>query len=423
MKGIPTIRLRPLKRSVVLLGVGALVAGASVLGATAAHAALGTQPGTLALSPTSGPTSTTPNYSTTIACPVGNQGSAIVKMVDPGTSATTNASAVNPSVAAAFSGKLNAPFTTFEQVFPDIAGATTELVVFCFTGPSATGTSVPVMDTFVNISADGSTYTETSNSGPTATTTTLSASPSPATVGQTVTLTATVTASSGTPAGTVQFEVGGTAIGSPVSVASGVASTTTSFSAAGTEALSAMFTPTDSTAFGSSTGNFSLTVQTPAANSGTEPLAVTVPASGSFTLTVGTGTVNLTVSGSSATGALNPVTVSDTRNTFPGWSVSGQASDFAGSGSAAGGAISGNELGWTPTSTTLATGVSLGGTVTPGSPGLGSTAAVLASVHAGLNNGFGTSTFGANLNLSIPATAPAGPYTSTLTVTAVTSNP
>jgi len=91
--------------------------------------------------------------------------------------------------------------------------------------------------------------------------------------------------------------------------------------------------------------------------------------------------------------------------------------------SAAGGVISGNQLGWAPTSTTLAQGVTLGPVVTPAAPGLGTTAAVLASVHAGTGNGFGTSAFGAGLNLAIPPASPAGPYTSTLTVTAVTSNP
>jgi ABC-type phosphate transport system substrate-binding protein len=63
------------------------------------------------------------------------------------------------------------------------------------------------------------------------TTTTLTTSPSPATAGQTVTLTATVTAADGThPAGSVQFQAEGIAIGSPVPVSSsGVATTTTSF--------------------------------------------------------------------------------------------------------------------------------------------------------------------------------------------------
>jgi len=149
---------------------------------------------------------------------------------------------------------------------------------------------------------------------------------------------------------------------------------------------------------------------------------VTVPASGAFTFTVAPGTVNLAVSGTPAqgTGVLNTVTVSDTRNTFPGWSVSGQESDFAGSGSAAGSTISGNQLGWTPTGTP-AGGATLGPVVAPGSPGLGTTAGILAQAHAG--SGSGTSTLSANLLLAIPTTAKAGPYAGTLTLTAVESLP
>jgi ABC-type phosphate transport system substrate-binding protein len=151
------------------------------------------------------------------------------------------------------------------------------------------------------------------------------------------------------------------------------------------------------------------------------PVTFTIPTSGSFTFTVAPGTVNLTESGSNATGALPAITVSDTRNTYPGWSVSGQESDFTGSGTAAGSTISGNQLGWVPTDTSLGTGVTLGGTVAPGSPGLGTTAAVLASAHAG--SGFGTSVLGANLTLAIPALARAGDYAGSLTVTAVTALP
>jgi hypothetical protein len=42
MKGTPIIRLERLKRTVAVLGVGALVAGASVLGTAQAHPSLGT---------------------------------------------------------------------------------------------------------------------------------------------------------------------------------------------------------------------------------------------------------------------------------------------------------------------------------------------------------------------------------------------
>lgn len=426
MKGIPIIGLKRLKRTAVVLGAGALMAGASVLGATAAHAALGTQLGAISLTPSSGPVTTTGiTYATTTACPSGNNGSGIVRLIDPGNqvlSGGTNLTAVNNSVTTPFSGTFNTTFSTVEAIFPDVVGKTAEVGVYCFSGPSATGTAIVVQDTFVSISADGSTYTESNNGPPTATTTTLTASPTTATAGQTVTLTATVSPSSAT--GSVQFSVGGTAIGGPATVTGGVATTTTSFAAAGTEALSAVYTPTGN--FTGSTGTLSYTVSAAPPNSGTIPLAVSVPATGTFTLTVDTtDTVTLTVSGSNATAATTPIVVSDTRNTFPGWSVSGQDSNWTGSGTAAGATISGNQLGWTPTSSTspLTQGVTLGGVVTPASPGLGTTPAILASVHAGIGNGFGTTTLAANLNLLIPTPQAAGPYTSGLNITSVSTNP
>jgi phosphate ABC transporter phosphate-binding protein len=258
--------------------------------------------------------------------------------------------------------------------------------------------------------------------GPTTTVVVLTASPNPVTAGQAVTLTATVTSGSSVPAGLVEFEVGGTLIGDPVALdSSGVATVTTTFSVAGTDTMSAVFTPTDPGAVTGATGTLSLTVQKDP-NVSTIPLATTVPAVGTFTFTVDTAnTVTLAVSGNSATAATPSMVVSDTRNTYPGWEVVGQAGDFIGSGTAAGSSFSGNQLGWTPTGSSLASGVTLGGTITPASPGLGSAPAFLASAHAG--TGYGTSTFGANLTLAIPPApeSAAGNYTSSLTVTAVTA--
>jgi hypothetical protein len=252
----------------------------------------------------------------------------------------------------------------------------------------------------------------------------MSASPSPAAAGQPVTLAAGVAPANGTatPTGTVQFLIGGTAIGAPAAVdASGVATTTTTFAAAGTDALSAVYTPTDPTAFSASTGPLSLSVDPPP-TSGAIPLAPMDPPTGAFTLTVDTtDTVTLAVSGLTGTAATTPPTVSDTRNTYPGWAVSGQASDFTGSGTAVGGSIAGDQLGWVPAATALGGGVALGPTVAPAGPGLDTTPAVLAYADAG--SGYGTSTLGADLTLDIPAATAAGPYSGSLTVTAITAYP
>jgi hypothetical protein len=304
------------------------------------------------------------------------------------------------------------------------AGTQFEVAEFCYTAANATGAGEFSSSTFVTINADGSfTANQTMTGPPQAVNLTLTANPNPATSGGSVTLTATASVAGAT--GTVTFANNGTVIGSPVALSGGVA--TTPFTAptvttASTVALTATYTPSGSFTAGTA-GSLSLPVNPAAANSGTIPLSVTVPASGSFALTVNTtSVVTLTASGLSATGTTTPITVADSRNTFPGWSVSGQDAAWNGTGTAAGGTFSGNQLGWTPTDTALAPAVTLGAAVTAGSPGLG-TAAPLASVHAGNGNGYGTSTLGANLSLVIPATAPAGPYTSGLTISAVTSNP
>jgi alpha-tubulin suppressor-like RCC1 family protein len=251
------------------------------------------------------------------------------------------------------------------------------------------------------------------------TTTSLTASPDPATAGAPVTLTAAVSAANGvTPAGSVQFEAGGTGIGSPVTVnGSGVATTTTTFATAGSQALSAVFTPA-STSYLSSTGTCTETVNPAVTQTGTIPITTAVPQSGAFTVTVASGTVTLAVSGPVATGTLQDVTVADTRNYYPGWSVSGQDSGFTGSGSAAGSAIAGDQLGWTPIAVgSLQGGATLGATVTPASPGLGSAAATLASAAAG--DGYGTNVLSASVTLAIPPSAVPGPYAGSLTVTYV----
>jgi len=422
-------RVGRLGRATLLLGVAGATAAGLVLGAGVAQAGVGTDPGGVSLSPATGSTSSSPTWSTNTPCPSTSNGSAVFRIEEGG----GNTFSISGTVAGPITSNIAAtplldPISTIQRLAGLANGGTDELVVYCFSQGGLNGTSVPYMSTYLTISADGTTYS-TSSTPPaaTATTTTLTASPNPATTGGTITLTATVSdADNSTPAGAVQFEVGGSDIGSPVTVGACTtgttptctATTTTTISTASTYNLSAVFNP-NSTSYANSTGNYSETVNPPTSpTSGSEPLAVTVPASGSFTLTVATGTVTLTVNGSSATGALNPVTVSDTRNTFPGWSVSGQESNFTGTPS---GTISGDQLGWVPNDTSLGTGVVVGPSVAPGtSPGgLGDTAAVLASATA--PNGSGTSVLGAALTLDIPAAAPAGTYAGVMTITAVTS--
>jgi hypothetical protein len=119
----------------------------------------------------------------------------VVRLIDPGTGATANASQVNNSVATPFSGSLNATFAQLAGVFPDIKGHTSELAVYCFPKASAVGTPIAVQDTFVTINAAGNHYSISSNGRTTPTST-----GSAPTGGDTIPIGVTVT--SATPAAT-----------------------------------------------------------------------------------------------------------------------------------------------------------------------------------------------------------------------------
>jgi hypothetical protein len=82
---------------------------------------------------------------------------------------------------------------------------------------------------------------------------------SPQVPGTSVTLTATVTPAAAT--GTVQFKTGATDIGSPVTVTSGKASTSTTSLPTGKNKLAAVFTPTPGTSYGPSTGKKTFTIK------------------------------------------------------------------------------------------------------------------------------------------------------------------
>ena len=87
-----------------------------------------------------------------------------------------------------------------------------------------------------------------------ATTTTLTATPpSPQQEGTSVTLHAAISPAAAT--GTVQFEVGGTAFGTPQTVTSGVATLTTTALPAGTNAVTAVFTSTSGNGYASSSSS------------------------------------------------------------------------------------------------------------------------------------------------------------------------
>jgi predicted secreted protein len=136
----------------------------------------------------------------------------------------------------------------------------------------------------------------------------VSTTPAATVFGQPVTATATITATSGTPAGMVQFTVDGTDLGSPVPVSGGSATSpplTDSSSdplAPSSHDIGAAFTPTDTTTYASSTGSVSLvvaqasttTTTTVGPSSITAIVAAVAPGAGTPT-----GTVTFSVDGTS----------------------------------------------------------------------------------------------------------------------------
>ncbi|WP_052665928.1 choice-of-anchor M domain-containing protein [Nitriliruptor alkaliphilus] len=115
-------------------------------------------------------------------------------------------------------------------------------------------------------------------------------------------------------------------------------------------------------------------------------------------------------------GELRPVAVTDTRSGAPGWTASGQVSDFAAAG---GPSFAGSLLGWEPVvlDQPAGGGVEAGPPVAPGWPdgdGL-ATARTLAS--AGVGQGFGTAQLGAALELRLPTQTTPGTYEAVLTFT------
>jgi hypothetical protein len=134
----------------------------------------------------------------------------------------------------------------------------------------------------------------------TPTTTTLTTTPSsPQKAGTSVTLKATISPSA---PGTVQFETGSTDIGTPVTVSSGTASTSTTTLPVGTQTLSAVFTPTTGSGFAGSTGTESYTITSAGKPTKTKTKLATSPKSPQ---PPGTSvTLTATVSPAAATGTV-----------------------------------------------------------------------------------------------------------------------
>ena len=433
--------------------VAVATAGTPVLIAVSAQAAVpafGSQLGALVLSPTSGPTSISPTWTTANACPSGFQGSAVLAELNTDGSIASTISPVVASVTTPFGGTL-LPGDTVGSVLSlsNVTDArTVEWVVECASGAGVTGNLTWVQATDVTLSVDGSSYTTSCTqttmclipangaSSLTPTWATIAACPA-AFLFSAALYTLNADGSLGTRisplVSSVGVPFGGTLLGDVAQNMSGTGVTNgepdewavvcfTGTGGTGATDINASVYVTLS-ADGSSYSTRSTLPQPtfPGTTAGTVSVAIAVPATGILTVTVAAGPVNLAVSGLTGTGILPTVTITDTRNSFPGWSVMGQESAFT-STTTPPTPISGDQLGWSPTAVNapLPAGAILGGTVLPANPGLGTTAAVLALAHAGTGadpTGATNDQVSASLTLDIPVTATAGVYSGILTIT------
>jgi hypothetical protein len=146
---------------------GVAVAGGALLGvcatqaAQAVPAAMGNDPGTVNLNPASGPTSSTPAWSTTVACPSGFQQSATFKEVHADETTTNLIAPIVNRTAAPFSGTLQASIAQIKSAGGIPNGGTQELFVTCYSAYSGTGNAQNYMNIYITYSADGTSYTTT----------------------------------------------------------------------------------------------------------------------------------------------------------------------------------------------------------------------------------------------------------------------
>jgi hypothetical protein len=176
MKNIPisATRLKSLRagrfgRTTLLLGVAGATVGGMLVTAACSSATAGQNPAAsgagVTLSAASGPVSSTPTWSTTVACPNGYQGSATFKEVhSDGVSTNLIAPIVN-GTAAPFKGTLQASIAQIRAAGGIRDGGTQKLFVTCYSGQSGTGNGQTEMHVYLTYSADGSTYS-TSATGP-----------------------------------------------------------------------------------------------------------------------------------------------------------------------------------------------------------------------------------------------------------------
>ena len=142
-----------------LVGVVAIGAGMALSSACGSSAAQGNGTATVEFNPASGPTSSTPTWHTTVACPSGFQGSATFKEVHADGTTTNFIAQIVNGTESPFSGTLQATIAQIQGAGGIPNGSTQKLFVTCYSGQSGTGNAQTEMDLYITYSADGSTYT------------------------------------------------------------------------------------------------------------------------------------------------------------------------------------------------------------------------------------------------------------------------
>ena len=115
----------------------------------------------VSLNPPSGRVSLTPTWATTGGCPIGYQGSAVFRIIQP-SGQTFSISGATDAVTAKFQGTMLDPLGIIQDVAHVPNGSTAELVIICFSGQSLTGTPQREMRTFVTFSTNGFNYSSSS---------------------------------------------------------------------------------------------------------------------------------------------------------------------------------------------------------------------------------------------------------------------
>jgi len=145
-----------------LAGVVAIGVGTALSSACASNAAQGTGTAAVGLNPANGPTSSTPTWHTTGACPSGFQGSATFKEVHADGTTTNFIAPIVNGTASPFSGTLQATIAQIQNAGGIPNGGTQKWFVTCFSGQSGIGNAGNEMVIYITYSADGSTYTSRS---------------------------------------------------------------------------------------------------------------------------------------------------------------------------------------------------------------------------------------------------------------------